>query len=142
MYDVCCFDDESEYSLHHEILDAKTEADEICVSQLENYISERGNPFNTENQGIQNLATGAQLDRKASEFLLNVIPICESAYAKFRKGRLEEKSVQLFDNIPITRIPSKLSTKKKKKNNILKETTAFMRNIVYARPVTITLQTF
>ena len=46
---ICCLDDESEYSLHHEISDAKTQADEICVSLLENYISQRGNPFNTEN---------------------------------------------------------------------------------------------
>ena len=50
---------------------------------------------------------------------------------KFRKGRLEEKSVQLFDSIPKTRIPSKTSTKKKK-NDILKERTAFIRNIDYA----------
>ena len=132
MYDICCLDDESEYFLHHEISDAKTEADEICVSQLENYISQRGNPFNTENEGIQNLATGAQLDKKTSQFLLNVIRIGKSEYAKFRKGRLEEKSVQLFDSIPKTRIPSKLSTKKSK-NDISKETTAFMRNIDYAR---------
>ena len=62
-------------------MDAKTEADKICVSQLENYISQQGNRFNTENQGIQNLATGAQLDKKASQFLQNVIPIGESAYA-------------------------------------------------------------
>ena len=61
-----------------------------------------------------------------------MIPIGESAYAKFRKGRLEEKSVQLFGSIPKIRIPSKLSTKKKK-NDIFKETTAFMRNIDYAR---------
>ena len=45
---MICYLDESEYSLHHEISDAKTETDEICVSQLENYISQRGNPFNIE----------------------------------------------------------------------------------------------
>ena len=43
-----------------------------------------------------------------------MIPIGESAYAKFRKGRPEEKSVQLFDSTSKTRIPSKLSAKKKK----------------------------
>ena len=132
LYDICCLDDKSEYPLHHEISDAKTEADEICVSQPENYILQRGNPFNNENQGIQNLATGALLDKKASQFLLNVMLIGESAYAKFRKGRLEEKSVQLFDSISKTRTQSKLSTKKEK-NDILKEITAFMRNIDYAR---------
>lgn len=99
--------EESEYFLHHEISDAKTEADEICVSQLQNNISQRGNPFNIENEGTQSLAAGA------FQFLLNVMPFGESAYVKFRKGRLKEKSVQLFGSIPKTRIPSKLSTKKK-----------------------------
>ena len=68
LYDICCLDDESKYSLHHEISNAKTEADEICVSQPENYISQRGDPFNTKNQGIQNLATGTQLGKKVSNF--------------------------------------------------------------------------
>ena len=40
LYNISCIDDESEYSLHHKILDTKTEADEICVSQLETYISQ------------------------------------------------------------------------------------------------------
>ena len=88
LYDICCLDGECEYSLRHEVSDARTEADEICVSRLENYISQWGNSFNTENQGIQNLVTGAQTDKKVSQFLLNVILIAESAYAKFPK-RLE-----------------------------------------------------
>ena len=40
LYNTSCIDDESEYSLHHKILYTKTEADEICVSQLETYISQ------------------------------------------------------------------------------------------------------
>ena len=60
------------------------------------------------------------------------MPIGESVYAQFRKGKLSEKSVQLFGSIPKTIIPTMLSTKKKK-SEILKETTAFMRNIDYAR---------
>ena len=87
--DICCLDDQCQYSPHNEISDAKTEADEICVSQLQNFISKWGSPFNTENQGIQQLATGTQLDKKGSQFLLNVIPIDESAVSKnvdFRKN--------------------------------------------------------
>ena len=61
-----------------------------------------------------------------------MIPTGESAYAKFRKGRLEEKSVILFDNIPKTRIPTK-TINQKEKNDILKERSAVMRNIDYAR---------
>ena len=86
----------------------------MCVSQRENYISQRENPFNTENQGIQNLATGAQLNKKASQFSLNMIPVGESAYVELQKGRLEDKSGQLFGSIPKTGIPTKLSTRKKK----------------------------
>ena len=60
------------------------------------------------------------------------MPIGESVYAQFQKGKLGEKSVQLFDSIPKTIIPTMLLTKKKK-SEILKETTAFMQNIDYAR---------
>ena len=96
MYDICSLNEESEYSLHHEFSDAITETDEICVNQLAEYISKYGNPFSTENYDIQNLATGAQLDKKDSQFLLNVIAIGESAYAEFRKTRLEEKTCLNF----------------------------------------------
>ena len=53
------------------------------------------------------------LIKKAFQFLLNVIPIGESAYTEFLKGRLEEKFEELLDNISKTRIPTKLLTKKK-----------------------------
>ena len=42
-----------------------------------------------------------------------MIPIGESAYTEFLKGRLEEKFEELLDNISKTRIPTKLLTKKK-----------------------------
>ena len=90
------------------------------MSQLVNYISQRGNSLNIENQGIQNLVTGTQLDKKAFQFLLNVVPIGESAYdgrPRFEKVDMR-KNLQLFDNIPKTRIPTTLSTKKKKKQYI------------------------
>ena len=76
--------------------------------------------------------TGAQLDKKASQFLLNVIQIRESAYAKFRKDRLEEKSVQLFDSIPKT-IEYHQSYLPKRKNIYIKRNNSLMRNIDYAR---------
>ena len=46
------FTDFCEYSLHHQISDVTTKANETCVSLLVNYILQRGNAFNTENQGI------------------------------------------------------------------------------------------
>ena len=39
-----------------------------CVSQLVNYAAQRGNPFNTENHWIQNLATGSKNDKNVSKF--------------------------------------------------------------------------
>ena len=132
LYGICSLNEESEYSLHHKFSEAITERDETCVNQLVEYISKYGNPFSTEDYDIQNLATVTQLDKKDSQFLLNVIAIGESAYAEFRKTRLEEKTAQIFDNIPKTRISTKLSTKKNK-SDIIKETANFMRNINYAR---------
>ena len=70
--------------------------DEISASQLVNYIAQRGNPFNTEiNQCIKNVATGSQLDKKNSEFLLNTASVGGNAFAEFQKSRLEEN---LFSN--------------------------------------------
>ena len=81
------------------------------MTQPENYISQRGNPFNSKNQGMQNFATETQLDKKVSQLLLNVIPVGESTYVEFQKV---DKSGHLFDSIPKTEKPTKLSTKKKK----------------------------
>ena len=88
------------------------------MSQLVNYISQRGNSLNIENQGIQNLVTGTQLDKKAFQFLLNVVPIGESAYDGRPRFEKVDMRKNLFDNIPKTRIPTTLSTKKKKKQYI------------------------
>ena len=41
LYDICCLDNESEYSLYRKTSDAKTEAGKICVRQLENYILQK-----------------------------------------------------------------------------------------------------
>ena len=67
LYSTCSLNDKGEHSFYYEISEAATEADEICVSHPENYISQRGNPFNNENQVIQSFATGTQLDKKASQ---------------------------------------------------------------------------
>ena len=47
-YGICCLNDENEHSVYHNILGTTIEVDEICLSQLENYISQRKNPFNIE----------------------------------------------------------------------------------------------
>ena len=87
-----------------------------------NYISQRGNPFNTKNQGIENLAAVALVDKKASQFLLNVIPTGERAYAEFRKGTLEEKSVQL---LKIFLIVYQQNHQSKRKKRYIKRNSSF-----------------
>ena len=105
------------------------------MSQLVNYISQRGNSFHIENQGIQNLVTGTQFDKKAFQFLLNVVPIGESAY----DGRPRFEKVDMRKNLcNFLTIFQRLEYQqryrpKRKKSNILKETTALMRNIHSAR---------
>lgn len=68
LYDICCVSEDSEYSLYCEFFDAFIGEDQICFSQLENYIVQRGNPFNTENYCMQNLAVGSQDDEEAPKF--------------------------------------------------------------------------
>ena len=54
----------------------------MCVTAKKLHITTRKS-INTENKGTQNLAKGAQLDKKVSQLLLNAILIGESAYAEF-----------------------------------------------------------
>ena len=68
LYDICCVSEDSEYSLYCEFFDAFIGEDQICFSQLENYIVQRGNPFNIENYCMQNLAVGSQDDEEAPKF--------------------------------------------------------------------------
>ena len=63
---------------------------------LVNYVAQWGNPFNTENHCVQNLAVGSQLDKKASEVVLNLVLIGKNAYGEYWKSRLEKTSVKLI----------------------------------------------
>lgn len=111
---LCCLNDDNEYSLHHEFSGATTEADERCVKQIVEYMMQRGNHFEISNDYLQNIVTGIHLEITTSEFLLNCINIGEDAYAKFRKSRLDEKSTKLFEVIPKTCTSTKVSTHKKR----------------------------
>lgn len=59
-YGICSFNEDNEYSLYCKFSDTIAEGDKICVSQLVNYVAQRGNPFNTENYCMHNFATGSQ----------------------------------------------------------------------------------
>ena len=80
---------------HHRGSDNVPEGDDICVTVMVNYIAQWGNPLNTENHCIEDLAVGSQLDKKASEVVLNVVLIGKNTYAEYRKSRLHKISVKL-----------------------------------------------
>ena len=82
---------------------------------------------------MENLATGAQLDKKTFQFLLNMMLISKSAYAEFRKGRYEQKSVQLFRSIAKTIIYHQSYRSKGNKDILI---------LIMQDFVTIALQTF
>ena len=64
----CSVDDNDEYSLHNEFFKSITEADETCVRQITEYIRERFNPFETEEEsGIVNIVTKMQVSTESSD---------------------------------------------------------------------------
>ena len=62
---------------------------------LVNYRAQKGNPLNTEHHCVENLTIGSQLDKKASEVVLNVVLIGKNTYAEYWKGRLHKISIKL-----------------------------------------------
>ena len=91
------------YSLHHEFFKQCIETDLQCLKQLVAHVNERGNPFDRRDILINNLVTGATVNEKSSSFILNCFSEEKVAYEKFRKERLEIKSIKLFDTIPKSR---------------------------------------
>ena len=124
--------EEDEYSLHHEFSAKKSESDKASINQVVSYISNRGNPFDSESKSIKNLATGATLEAESSSFLLSCVGKGEEAYNKLVKERLQTKMVKLFDKIPKTR-RSKRRSKNWTPPDVNKETIHFLRMIDYSR---------
>ena len=93
---------EHEYFLHHEFSEQPTEVDKRCVSQLDSYIQERGNPFDIKEDATKNLETGTTLSDEATSFFLKCFTKGKENYDKFTKERLQDKKTKLFDAIPKT----------------------------------------
>ena len=129
---LCGLNDEDEHSLHHDFASKRNEHDKTHVNQLVIYISQRGNPFDSKDTTLKNIATGASLSKESTSFFLNCVKNGEESYQKFVDERLDKKSSNLFDKIPKAR-----SGNKKKKNRKLadakKETINFVRTVDYAR---------
>ena len=133
LYDVCQMDDDDEYSLHYEFSERITRNDNTSVAALIKNIRQRGNPFDLEQpRRIMNIATGAVLEKEHEEFYLNYDTLGKANRGEFYKTRLEEKSKQLLDNIPMTR-KKKKKTESVTKYDLDKETVKFLRLIDYGR---------
>ena len=66
--------DDREYSLHHELSRAITQADEDASEQITSYISERQNPFGfSSHKQLTNLVIGKEVDKlaKNDELFIN-----------------------------------------------------------------------
>ena len=93
LQNICQFDTNDEYSIHHEFAPSITKRDQEAVEQMVEYVEERGGLFNLDQNEITNICTGVHLDREASEFHLGCITIGEEEYGKFKPERLEKKTV-------------------------------------------------
>ena len=74
MRELCCLNEDNEYTVHHEFSQTLTEADEECVEQIVTYIAERNNPFDTSiTTKVTNIMTGKEVNKETSSFLINCI---------------------------------------------------------------------
>ena len=127
-----------ELSLHHEFGESTTRLDEECVMNLFEYILDRCQPFEFSNSSnaMSNIVTGKQLNEEETKFLLGCLERGSSLYEGFKKTRLVDKSLNLFDKIPKSRKSKKLSTKLSKVD-VKKETVVAIKSIENARKCSI-----
>ena len=99
----------NEYSLHHEFSGKRTEVDRKCVEKMVSYISERGNPFNFEDDTLKNLVIGAAYNEEAINFYSTCLNSGKKSYETFWEERLRDKTKKLFETIPMLRCKTKRS---------------------------------
>jgi hypothetical protein len=91
--ELCCINENDEYSYHHKFAQTKTETDDACVEFVYNYISQRTNPFDISSTcKVTNIVTGKQIEHVLSHFLINCITEGEKGYNEFKLSRLENKT--------------------------------------------------
>ena len=107
---------------------------------LVNYVAQLVNPLNTENPCLQNLAVGSQLDKKASEVVLNAVLTGKSASAEYWKSRYHKTSVKLI--MLLFEIVEFYKNKgQKRKNDNAKKSAIFMWSTDYAGVFHFNIQT-
>ena len=130
--ELCCLNEDIEYTVHHEFSQTLTEADEECVEEIVTNIAERNNPFDTSiTTEVTNIVTGKEVNKETS-FLINCMKEGEENYNKFRQARLIDKTKKIID--PFTKVRKiRKHSSPNKKIDIRKETIMAIRYIDYAR---------
>ena len=91
--ELCCLNEDNEYTVHHEFSQTLTEADEECVEQIVTYIGERNNPFDPAiTTKVTNIVTGKEVNKETSSFLIHCMKKGEENYNEFRQARLIDKT--------------------------------------------------
>ena len=96
LVDYSGYNDNDEYSIHHELSEKKSEYDNECVEQIKCYISTKGNPFDPSDADIKNLVTRTQFPAEECTFVLNCLELGESKYAEFVKNCFVKKKPKTF----------------------------------------------
>ena len=129
--DMVDYTHSDEYSLHHEFSHTVTKNDHKDVEAMSEYISNNCDLLKPGQ--LTNISTGVHLSAETSHFLLDCFTTGETLHQEYRKVRLIERSLGLYDTI--TDPHSKVKKKKSEggKANLEKMTSLFTRNVEIAR---------
>ena len=126
---ICQLKTEDQHSLHHEFSETATQDGRESAAKMIQFIEKRSNPFNVSSTEMENLSSGEQLDPKLVGFRIKCTTKGEEEYQKFKKQRLEKKSVKLFDLIPKLVMENGSKQQKERKIDVNKLTVEFMRQV-------------
>ena len=125
--------DENQYTIHHEFSEGRMEDDTSAVNSIKKHIEDRSNPFTDTQEFPISFSTGKKLEKKLVGNLIENVKIGEEEYVKFKRDRLENKSVKLLDRISNVKMTAKPTITHIKMPDIRKETTMFLRIVEIAR---------
>ena len=134
MDSVVGYNQSDEYSLHHEFSRTTTVNDHKDVEAMADYITKNCDVLKPGK--LTNISSGFELPEETNSLLLQGFEIGEAAYQEYRKKRLEERTLGLFDTIHDPHIKKKKKKKKSEnegKPDLEKIKNGFMRTIDIAR---------
>jgi len=111
--EVCGLAEDDEFSLHHEFSKATTVRDEECITEMQQYIVNSGNPFSIQEGSdprLRNLVTGKLSENND---ILKCTEVGHALFTEFTKERFDIKTKVLMN-------PIKKNQKRKKGVNTFK----------------------